>query len=114
MLPAVPPCTTPMVRVACLGVKGEAGSASRSSFAASAESEPISLTASITAETPRWVRLECASRPVTVTVKVEMPLWPLTATMLVGSPTTTRAGLGSSAPITLIMSGAPRQPISSS
>ena len=37
-----------------------------------------------------------------------------TTSMLVGSPTTTSAGRGSSRPITSIMRGAPKQPISSS
>jgi hypothetical protein len=43
-----------------------------------------------------------------------IPLWPFTATMSVGSPTTTKAGAGSSLRITAIIEGAPRQPISSS
>ena len=104
----------PTVRVAPLGMNGELGSASRSSFSDSATSIAISLIAMVLAETPRWVRLEWASRPVTVTVKVAMPLWPRTATMSVGSPTTTRAGRGSSLAMTAIMSGAPRHPTSSS
>jgi hypothetical protein len=66
------------------------------------------------AETPSWVWLEWASRPCTVTVKVAIPLCPLTATMSVGSPTTTSAGAGNSRAITAIIDGAPRQPISSS
>ena len=66
------------------------------------------------AETPSWVWLEWASRPCTVTVKVAIPLWPFTATMSVGSPTTTRAGFGVSPAIRSIIAGAPRQPISSS
>jgi hypothetical protein len=103
-----------MVRVAPFGVNGEAGSASLSSRSESAVSEAISFTASITAETPIWVWLEWASRPVTVQRKVAIPLWPFTATMLVGSPTKTQAGAGSSRRITSIISGAPRQPISSS
>jgi hypothetical protein len=96
MLTAVPPLTWPMVRVAPLGVNGEAGSASRSSRSDSSTRWFISLMATMLAETPRWVRLEWASRPVTVTRKLAMPLWPRTATMSVGSPTTTRAGRGSS------------------
>ena len=56
-----------MVSVAPFGVNGEAGSASRSSRAASAVSEAISFTASMIAETPCWVWLEWASRPVTFT-----------------------------------------------
>jgi hypothetical protein len=67
MLPAVPPFTRPIVRVAPLGVNGEAGSAPRSRRAESSVSEAISFTASMIAETPSWVWLEWASRPVTVT-----------------------------------------------
>jgi hypothetical protein len=68
MFTAVPPSTMPMVRVAPLGRNGEAGSASRSSRSDRSDSMAISLTAAITAETPRWVRLEWASRPLTVTL----------------------------------------------
>ncbi len=93
MLCAVPPWTMPMVRVAPLGVNGEAGSASCLQPLGQVRSaSPSASTASIIAETPRCGRLEWASRPVTVTRKVAMPLWPCTATMSVGSPTTTSAG----------------------
>jgi hypothetical protein len=50
-------------------------------------------TASITAETPRCGLAGVASRPLTVTWKVAMPLWPFTASMSVGSPTTTSGRL---------------------
>ena len=57
-----------MVSVAPLGVKGEAGSAFRSSRAESSVSAAIRVTASMIAETPCWVWLEWASRPVTLTL----------------------------------------------
>ena len=53
-------------------------------------------------------------RAFTVTRNEAMPLWPLTATMPVGSPTMTTAGRGVAATIWAIKSGAPRQPTSSS
>ncbi len=81
-----------MVRLAPLGVKGEDGSALRSSSWAISERRAISLTASMIAETPRWVRLEWASLPVTVTLNVAIPLCPETVSMLVGSPTITTPG----------------------
>ena len=103
-----------MVRLAPLGVKGEAGSAPRSSSRASSDRRAISLAASMIAEIPRWVRLEWASLPVTVTLKVAMPLWPDTVSMLVGSPTITTSGRGPVRTRSWIRLGAPRQPISSS
>ena len=114
MFTAVPPFTWPTVSVACLGVNSESGSASRSSCSARSASIPMRRMATILAEAPSWVWLEWASWPRTVTRKVLIPLWPLTASILVGSPTTTRAGLGSSLAIIRIMSGAPIQPTSSS
>lgn len=101
-----------MVRLAPFGRYGEAGSAF-ASCADSSDSAAISFTAAMLAETPRWVRLECASRPVTVTRKEAMPLWPTTGCMLVGSPTMTAAGRGRCANAS-ISRGAPRHPISSS
>ena len=63
-----------MVRVGPLGVKGDAGSASAINRSDRAQSDDISFTASITAETPRCGWLEWTSRPVTATWKVAMPL----------------------------------------
>ena len=74
----------------------------------------MSRIAAMLAETPRWVRLECASWPVIFTRNEQTPLCPETASMLVGSPTMTAAGFGTLAAISRIRSGAPRQPISSS
>ena len=74
----------------------------------------IEAIAAMLADTPRCGRLEWASLPVTVTLKAAIPLWPQTASILVGSPTTTADGRGSSAAMARIRSGAPRQPTSSS
>ena len=67
MFTAVPPWISPTVSVAWRGWKGEAGSASRSSRFARSRSTSSRRSASMLADTPKWVRLECASRPLTVT-----------------------------------------------
>ena len=114
MLAAVPPSIRPMVRLVPFGSNGEAGSAFAARSSASADRALISSTAAMFAETPRGVWLECASRPLTTTRKKAAPLWPPTAFISEGSPTMARAGRGRSRAMVAIISGAPKQPTSSS
>src|SRR3546814_16093681 len=93
MFKAVPPLTTPTWMVEYGGTKGQSGSALALFRAIMSSRKVISLAAVMTALTPRWTWLECASCPMTVVRAAANPLCDLMGVMLVGSPTITAMGL---------------------
>ena len=70
--------------------------------------------ATMMALTPWWVRLECASWPVTSVEKVMALLWALTTFIEVGSPTMTARGFGRLSRRWATSGRTPLQPTSSS
>ena len=114
MLAAVPPSIISDVNGRARRLERQRGEGGPAATRAISSSFATSRAAVITALTPRWVWLECASWPVTTVSITVMPLCAVITFIEVGSPTMTAAGRGTSATIREIIAGAPRQPTSSS